>query len=140
MTDSAGPTPRSGISSIMRGNRSKDTRPELRLRRALHRMGLRYRVHARPLPEVRRTADIVFRSQRVAVFVDGCFWHGCEEHHRPSRLNSEFWTSKVASNVARDLQTTRTLEQAGWTVVRVWEHEDPLQAAQRIRSLVRSGR
>ncbi|TQN28598.1 T/G mismatch-specific endonuclease [Haloactinospora alba] len=122
----------------MRGNRGYDTGPEMALRRALHSMGLRYRVNTRPLSEVRRTADVVFTRARVAVFLDGCFWHGCPEHYRPVQgRNSEYWRSKIARNQERDRETDRLLEQAGWTVVRVWEHEDPVENAKRIETLVR---
>ncbi len=82
----------------MRGNRSRDTAPELVVRRLVHAMGLRYRVHTRPLPGLRRTADLVFTRQRVAVFIDGCFWHGCPEHHRQPGANSAYWSEKVARN------------------------------------------
>ncbi|MFF3978531.1 very short patch repair endonuclease [Streptomyces sp. NPDC001828] len=125
------------VRASMRGNRNKDTKPELRLRSLLHKQGLRYRVASRPLPELRRTADVVFSKARVAVFVDGCYWHGCPEHLRPSSVNVEFWREKIASNQARDLETDRLLQDAGWTVVRVWEHEDPDTAAARVISTVR---
>jgi DNA mismatch endonuclease (patch repair protein) len=80
----------------------------------------------------------VFTRARVAVFVDGCFWHGCSDHHRPARRNADFWTEKVDANRRRDAQTDAALREAGWTVVRVWEHEDPNAAANRVRDLVRS--
>ncbi|MDA0564661.1 very short patch repair endonuclease [Streptomonospora sp. S1-112] len=121
----------------MRGNRSRDTKPELRLRSLLHQWGLRYRVAARPLPKVRRTADIVFSKVKVAVFVDGCYWHGCPQHLRPATVNSGFWNEKIAANRARDAETNRLLREAGWTVVRVWEHEDPAEAAARVAATVR---
>jgi DNA mismatch endonuclease, patch repair protein len=126
-----------GVTAAMRGNRSRDTRPELALRSHLHALGLRYRVAARPIPSIRRTADVVFTGAHVAVFVDGCYWHGCAEHHRPAKRNIEFWTEKIDQNRKRDAETDQLLEQAGWTVVRVWEHEDPLLAAQRIQQAVR---
>ncbi len=126
------------VRSSMRGNRGKDTGPELRLRSLLHREGLRYRVSTRPLPELRRTADLVFTKARVAVFVDGCFWHGCAEHHRPAtNRNPEFWRDKIEGNRSRDEETNRRLSEAGWAVVRVWEHEDPVDAAQRVIAVVR---
>ncbi|MFD5385266.1 very short patch repair endonuclease [Streptomyces sp. NPDC127074] len=123
--------------STMRGNRGRDTAPELRIRSLLHREGLRYRVSARPLPGVRRTADIVFTRARVAVFVDGCFWHGCPDHCRPARTNSDFWRAKIDGNRARDAQTDRFLAEAGWRAIRIWEHEDPVRAAGRIAAAVR---
>ncbi|MFF3265307.1 very short patch repair endonuclease [Streptomyces sp. NPDC002932] len=125
------------VRAVMRGNRSKDTRPELRLRSLLHKQGLRYRVAARPLPGLRRTADLIFSRPKVAVFVDGCFWHGCPEHLRQSRKNADFWRSKIEGNQTRDAETDRLLREAGWTVVRVWEHEDPDAAAARVISAVR---
>jgi len=123
---------------IMRGNRSKNTTPEMKLRSLLHRRGLRYRVDAPPTPGTRRRADVVFPRERVAVFVDGCFWHGCPEHYRPSSKNTAFWETKLATNRSRDAQTNETLAAAGWTVIRVWEHEDVSGAADRIEAAVRS--
>jgi DNA mismatch endonuclease (patch repair protein) len=120
----------------MRGNRSRDTRPELGVRRACHALGLRYRVCARPVRSVRRTADLVFGPARTAVFVDGCFWHGCPSHFRPPMTNRGYWAAKIAANRARDRQTDRLLAAAGWAVVRVWEHDDPAAAAARIAALV----
>lgn len=109
----------------MRGNRSRDTKPELAVRRLLHAEGLRYRVNARPLPEVRRTADIVFRAKRIAVFIDGCYWHGCPAHYVPSKSNRDYWKGKIEANVARDAQTNVLLSDAGWTVLRYWAHDQP---------------
>ncbi|MFI8193193.1 very short patch repair endonuclease [Streptomyces sp. NPDC085946] len=126
------------VRSVMKGNKSRDTKPEKRLRSILHREGLRYRVATRPLPELRRTADIVFPKLRLAVFVDGCYWHGCPDHYRPSDANREFWSAKIAANRNRDSETDRMLRDAGWNVIRVWEHEDPALAASRIIELVRS--
>jgi len=121
----------------MQGNRSRDTKPELLLRRQLHAMGLRYRVCTRPIPEVRHRADIVFRPARVAVEVRGCFWHGCPAHHRAPAANSEYWRKKVERNMARDRETETRLADAGWTVVVVWEHEPVEAAAARIAAEVR---
>ncbi|MGW4112637.1 very short patch repair endonuclease [Actinosynnema sp. NPDC004786] len=112
------------VRASMRGNRGRDTTPELRLRAALHAHGLRYRVSVRPLPELRRTADVVFTRERLAVFVDGCFWHGCPEHYRPAKKNSEFWGTKILDNQRRDAETNQALIERGWTVIRCWEHED----------------
>jgi DNA mismatch endonuclease (patch repair protein) len=120
----------------MQANRSRDTKPELALRHALHAMGLRYRVCAQPVPEVRRSADVVFRPVRVAVEVRGCFWHGCPEHYRQPKANESYWTAKVARNVARDADTERRLREAGWLLVVVWEHEDPREAAARVAATV----
>ncbi len=124
----------------MSRQRSRDTEVELALRRVLHASGLRYRVHRRPVKGVRREADIVFGPARVAVFVDGCFWHGCPEHATWPRNNAEFWRRKIEGNRARDLDTDTRLAEAGWASVRVWEHEDPAEAAARIAALVASRR
>jgi DNA mismatch endonuclease (patch repair protein) len=121
----------------MRANKGRDTRPELAVRSAAHALGLRYRVGVSPLAGVRRTADMVFPRAKVAVFVDGCFWHGCPEHHRPARRNAEFWAAKIKGNIARDTDTDARLRAAGWTVIRIWEHEPPAEAASVIRGAVR---
>jgi DNA mismatch endonuclease (patch repair protein) len=100
--------------------RSRDTKPELILRRILWSRGLRYRLHAKT-PFGR--PDLVFARKKVAVFVDGCFWHGCPDHYAPPRSQSRFWAEKLRQNVARDRLQTRQLEAHGWRVVRLWEHE-----------------
>lgn len=125
----------------MQSNRRRDTKPELAIRRALHRVGLRYRVDFAPLPGVRRRADVVFTRQRVAVFVDGCYWHECPEHG-PTKFgtNSVFWTDKIAANRARDADTTARLEEAGWLVLRFWEHDDPGASATVVADVVRRRR
>jgi DNA mismatch endonuclease (patch repair protein) len=128
------------VRAVMRANRSRDTRPETRIRSRLHAMGLRYRVSQRPIPELRRTADVVFRPIRLAVFIDGCYWHGCPDHHRPARINSEFWRTKIEVNRQRDSETDRLLTEAGWHVIRVWEHEPAAEAADRIARAVRAKR
>lgn len=126
----------------MRANRARDTSPELRLRKRLHAAGLRYRVAApvRVGPGRPLRPDIVFGPARVAVFVDGCFWHGCPEHASWPRRNAAFWRTKIEGNRARDSLQTQQLRAAGWEVVRVWEHEPPDEAAARIVSLVRARR
>jgi len=126
----------------MIANRSRDTAPELALRRELYRRGLRYRVDASlPIPGLsRRRIDIAFLRQRVAVLVDGCFWHGCPVHGTTARTNSAYWTHKILTNRLRDVDTNARLAAAGWTVVRVWEHEvkqGTSQIADRIQGLVR---
>ncbi|WP_097185895.1 very short patch repair endonuclease [Blastococcus haudaquaticus] len=126
--------------SVMVGNRSRDTKPELAVRRAVHARGLRYRVSARPLSRVRRTADLVFPSEKVAVFVDGCFWHGCEQHYVPSKTRAQWWAIKIDRNRERDEETDRLLRDAGWVPLRVWEHEPPALAASRVEQLVRTRR
>jgi DNA mismatch endonuclease (patch repair protein) len=120
----------------MQANKGRDTRPELALRSRVHALGLRYRVGVRPLPSIRRTADLVFTRARVAVFLDGCFWHGCPEHHRPAKINEDFWRHKIMRNCERDQETTRLLQDAGWAVLRFWEHEEPSLAAFTIHELV----
>jgi DNA mismatch endonuclease, patch repair protein len=123
--------------ATMRANRGRDTGPELAVRRALHAMGLRYRVD-HPLPfDRRRRADIAFTRAKVAVFIDGCFWHGCPEHGTTPRTNSRFWSEKIERNRERDTDTTKRLDELGWTVLRFWEHEDPDESAERIARLVR---
>lgn len=116
---------------------SWDTKPELALRRALHARGLRYRVHRRPLPPVRRQADVVFGPARVAVFVDSCFWHRCPAHYKPPKANAEWWEAKTTRTAARDRETDQLLCDAGWLPIRVWEHEDVQVAAEQIAQLVR---
>jgi len=123
--------------NVMRGNRSRDTRPELAVRSATHRLGLRFRVATQPVRHIRRSADMVFASARVAVFVDGCFWHGCPEHYVPSNSNRQYWADKIARNRVRDADTDRRLLDEGWLPVRVWAHEDPKSAAAMIAAIVR---
>jgi DNA mismatch endonuclease, patch repair protein len=124
----------------MQANRRRDTKPELALRSAVHALGLRYRVDAPPLKGLRRRADLVFPRVKVAVFLDGCFWHGCPEHHTVAAANATFWAEKVTGNRTRDRDTDARLEAAGWVSLRVWEHEDPVEAARRVASVVRSRR
>lgn len=115
----------------------QDTTPERTLRSLLHRQGLRFRLHQRPVAGLRRQADIVFRRARVAVFVDGCFWHSCPDHATSPKSNGAWWRDKLATNVRRDRDTDERLTEAGWVVVRVWEHEDPALAAARVGEVVR---
>jgi DNA mismatch endonuclease (patch repair protein) len=124
----------------MQGNRSRDTAPELALRRVLHRRGLRYRINATAQPGIRCRADIVFRCPRVAVFVDGCFWHCYPTHGTRPATNAEYWQAKLARNVERDRRTDLALEAADWTVIRVWEHEQAAAAADLIEGIVRARR
>jgi DNA mismatch endonuclease (patch repair protein) len=126
------------VPKTMRANRSRDTKPELAVRSAAHALGLRYRVDARPLPSVRCRADLVFARCRVAVFVDGCWWHGCPLHYRSPRANAAYWASKVNRNMERDRRTYNFLAEAGWMVIRIWAHEDPDEAAQRLADVIRS--
>lgn len=124
----------------MAGQSSRDTKIELRLRSRLHAGGLRYRVHQRPLRDRRCVADVVFTQAKVAVFVDGCFWHGCPLHGTWPKRNADFWREKIEANVRRDRETDASLVDAGWASVRVWEHEDAQEAADRIVAIVRSRR
>lgn len=121
----------------MQNQRRRDTTPEMVLRRLLHAAGLRFRVDRAPLPGLRRRADLVFSRARVAVFVDGCFWHSCPDHGTMPSANQDWWRQKLQANQARDADTDRRLSEAGWAVVRVWEHEDPSEAAARVADAVR---
>ena len=109
---------------------------EMVIRSALHRRGLRFRVNCRPLASYRRHADIVFPRMRLAVFVDGCFWHGCPYHGSTPRKNSRWWTLKILRNRMRDRDTTRFLQRHGWTVVRVWEHAAVDDAVERVLAAI----
>lgn len=124
----------------MQAIKARDTKPERLVRQLLHARGLRYRVAARPLAELRRTADIVFRPTHVAVFIDGCYWHGCPEHYVSPRTNVGYWSEKVARNIARDRDTDRRLTDAGWLVLRFWEHEPSGVCADKIAAAVLSRR
>lgn len=124
----------------MAAQRTTSTLPELALRSALHRAGVRYRVNCRPIGSLRVKADIVFGPTRVAVFVDGCFWHSCPVHATQPKANGEWWADKLGRNVARDRTNDALLRDAGWEVLRVWEHENPLEAADRIVQVVRDRR
>jgi len=116
--------------------RTWDTDPELRLRRVLHSQGLRYRANRRPLAALRCRPDIVFGPARVAVFVDGCFWHGCPAHASWPKSNGEWWRQKIQRTRDRDAETTRELLASGWLVMRVWEHEDPVAAADTVERVL----
>ncbi|MEU7136653.1 very short patch repair endonuclease [Streptomyces sp. NPDC046261] len=119
---------------------SRDTTPEVTVRRLLHRSGQRFRLH-RSVPGMpRRTIDIAFPGVRIAVFLDGCFWHGCPQHATSPKANAEWWRQKLDRNIARDLETTQQLVSAGWTVLRFWEHEDPATVAADIAAAVNAAR
>lgn len=122
----------------MRGNRGRNTKPEIALRAELHRRGLRYRVdHQIALANMRPVRpDVAFTRWKVAVFVDGCYWHGCPEHGTSPRVNASYWSAKLATNRERDRRQVLALEGAGWHVVRVWEHEEPAEAAERIAQVL----
>ncbi|WP_273733052.1 very short patch repair endonuclease [Mycolicibacterium septicum] len=129
------------VRARMQRQKTRDTRPELALRRLLHARGLRYRVDTQPLPGLRRRADLVFGPARVAVFVDGCFWHGCPEHgQRPTIANTTYWREKVERNNRRDTETDEALVASGWLPIRVWEHENPEIVANLVEAQVRRRR
>jgi DNA mismatch endonuclease (patch repair protein) len=111
------------VRRAMQAVASENTSPETLLRRALHKSGSRYRVHARPETDLRCRADIVFRSARVCVFVDGCFWHGCPLHFLLPKTHSAWWEEKIQDNRARDERQQEKLRGKGWVVIRFWEHE-----------------
>lgn len=129
-------TPCPSVSRRMRNTPQRDNPCELALRSILHRLGLRFRVHRRLTTIPRRTVDILFPKERLAVFVDGCFWHGCPEHGTMPKANHDWWQKKLAANQMRDRDTDDRLTADGWLVIRVWEHEDPVQAARAIRKAV----
>jgi DNA mismatch endonuclease (patch repair protein) len=122
----------------MLANRGRDTAPELAVRRLLHRSGLRFRVDFAPLGG-RRRADIVFTRRRVAVFIDGCFWHGCPEHATLPKSNADYWLPKLRRNSERDREVDAVLGDAGWVVLRFWEHEAPETVAAAIIRVLGSG-
>ena len=125
---------------IMVANRGRDTAPELALRSELHKRGLRFRKHQRPVPGLRCQADLVFPRERVAVFVDGCFWHRCPDHGELPAANREWWRTKLARTWDRDRRNDAALAAAGWHVVRVWEHQPADEAADLVESAVASRR
>lgn len=124
----------------MQGNRSQDTKPERDVRAALHALGLRFRKNTRPVSDIACRADVVFGPARVAVFIDGCFWHGCPVHGRTPKDPGGYWAAKLARNRDRDLRNTAALEAAGWEVLRYWEHESPAEVAARVADRVRARR
>ena len=123
------------VSRVMRANRKVDSRPERLLRSEMWRMGLRFRKYLRvALPGRSVVLDAGFERLRLALFVDGCFWHGCPLHGNVPRTNSNYWTAKLERNLARDVAVNRALVAQGWAVLRVWEHDDPSEAAERVRT------
>ena len=120
----------------MQANRSRNTGPEVRFRAALHRLGLRFYKHRRPVPGLRCEPDVVFPRVQLAVFLDGCYWHSCGEHGAQPTRNADWWRTKFERVRARDARNDDSLRAAGWTVLRVWEHEPPDQAARRVAYLV----
>jgi len=135
-------TPKSALPSSqaarnrMKAIRRSGTKAEELLRKALTELGLEYEVDSGPLPESSRKADVLFLSEKVAVFVDGCFWHGCPIHGTRAKANAEFWREKIETNKRRDMDTNRKLEESGWVVFRAWEHEDPQEVAKRVAGIL----
>ena len=129
------PSP-SDASHRMARVRQTGTDAELALRREMYRIGLRYRVGYEVLKKPRRVADVAFPGCKIAVFVDGCFWHGCPEHATWPKRNAEFWRQKIEANRQRDADTNARLEAAGWTALRFWSHESPAKAAATVASVV----
>lgn len=121
----------------MEAAKQQDTAPEVALRSALHQLGLRYRINVSPIPGMRRRADVVFPKARVAVYVHGCFWHGCPIHATWPKANAGFWRDKIESNRRRDADTDRALAAVGWLPIPIWEHEDPGAASEHIAIAVR---
>lgn len=125
------------VSAIMRGNRKTDSKPEVQLRSALHRRGLRFRKNLLlHVDGLRVRPDIVFPKAKVAVFVDGCFWHRCPEHGVSPRANSGYWRAKLEGNVVRDRSVNRLMKAAGWRPIRIWEHTDVDTAAEEVIALL----
>lgn len=125
-----------GSRRSMQSNRRRDTSPELAVRSLLHRQGMRYRVDFAPMGD-RRRADIVFTRHRVAIFIDGCFWHKCPVHGTSPKRNSAYWTPKLQRNAERDLETNARLAAHGWQVLRFWEHENPEDVARQIVAIIK---
>lgn len=130
--------PVAALSARMSNLARRDTKPEVALRKALQGRGLRFRVQVKVPGNRRRTVDIAFTRARLAVFVDGCFWHGCPEHHVPPQANAEWWRWKIDLNRARDRDTDTALGSAGWQVVRIWEHVHPEVAADLVAATYRA--
>ena len=120
----------------MRSNRPRDTRPELALRSALHAAGLRFRKHYRPIPGSKCEVDVAFSRWKVAVLLDGCFWHGCPQHATRPVRHGEWWAAKLEANAARDARTNQMLSEAGWSVLRFWEHEVTDEVVAKVREVI----
>lgn len=124
-------------SKRMSATGGRDNARERTFRSELHRRGLRFRLHRKLLPNTRRTIDVVFARAKVAVLLDGCFWHGCPEHGTWPKNNAAWWREKIETNVARDRDTDRRLAELGWLVIRIWDHEALIDAATRVEAIVR---
>ena len=128
------------VRHLMQSVRRTGTKPEKHIGEELFQRGLQFNTDTRPIAELRLTADLVFLPEKLSVFIDGCFWHGCPNHFRPPFTNSDWWEEKVSETVRRDARQSVRLNDAGWSVVRVWEHEDPSEAADRIIAALTSRR
>lgn len=127
------------VQAVMRGNRRRDTRPEVALRSILHRRGYRFRKdHLLRISVVPTRPDLVFRQAQLVVFVDGCFWHMCPEHGSIPSTNVDYWAPKLQGNVDRDSRNVKALEEEGWRVLRIWEHVKSLEAADLVESFLLS--
>ncbi len=125
------------VRQFMQALGRKDTGPELALRRELHARGVRFRLHRRDLPG---RPDVVLVRLRVAVFVDGCFWHACPDHGVAPKANADWWAAKLDANRARDVRNDEAIEGLGWTALHVWEHENPAVVAEGLAALWRGPR
>lgn len=133
----APPASSAAVRAVMRANRRWNTTPELAVRRLLHASGLRYFVHrAVPVGGLRVRPDVVFPRMRVALFIDGCFWHGCPQHGTRPRVNSTYWEAKLTRNRARDERVNAALRSEGWHVIRAWEHEEAAEVVKRVAAAV----
>jgi DNA mismatch endonuclease (patch repair protein) len=128
------------VRKVMQGNQSSGTKPEIAVGSAMHGRGLRYRKHVNPDPSLRCKADFVFRKARVAVFVDGCFWHCCPDHGRVPQDPTGYWAAKLKRNFDRDRRNDKALAELGWIVLRFWEHDEPEMVAEEVEARVRRGR
>lgn len=124
------------VRNSMLGNKSRDTKPELIVRRYLHAAGLRYRVHTRPIKDWNRRADIVFPRAKITIFINGCYWHGCPKHYVAPKTNTIYWSQKIGRNVERDVETFKRLKAEGWLVIVLWEHENLEAKSEKIVSRV----
>ncbi len=122
--------------NVMRANKRSNTLPELRIRKLVHASGLRYRIDTKPERDLNRRADIVFRQAKVAVFIHGCFWHGCTRHFKSPKTNKSFWETKIQRNIQRDKETKEILRKRGWRVIEIWEHQSSESGAKTIVRVV----
>ena len=136
MTSARPPASSESVRTRMSRQRRRDTEAELRVRGILHARGIRFRVDTKPEPDLRVKGDIVWRGMHLIVFIDGCFWHGCPKHATWPKQNAEFWRQKIEANRLRDTDTNSRLLESGWTVLRFWEHESPIEATDTVAQAV----